>query len=124
MRRSAVVGCLLVLGVAVGVAQTGDAGWPTYGGDAGGQRYSNAKAINRGNVARLHAVWTYHTHALDSRRPGSYSAAFETTPVLFRGLLYLTTPFDAIIALDPVTGAERWRYQQGLEEQHEVNLIT
>lgn len=105
-------------------AQSQDAGWPAYGGDAGGQRYSTATQINRNNVAKLHQVWTYHTHALDSHRPGSLSAAFETTPVLFHGLLYLTTPFDQIIALDPLTGAERWRYQPPVGKLREGDLIT
>jgi len=41
-------------------------GWPTYGGDAGGQRYSNAGQITRENVSGLHPVLTYHTHALES----------------------------------------------------------
>jgi len=99
-------------------------GWPTYGGDQGGQRYSTAKEIDRGNVMRLHPVWTYHTHALDSHRVGSDSASFETTPLLFRGSLYLTTPFDEIIALDPVTGAEHWRYQPPLAGLYEGAMIT
>src|SRR5689334_22376418 len=77
----------------------GQSGWPTYGGDAGGQRYSAAKQINRSNVGGLRPVWTYHTHALDSLRSGHKSAAFETTPILFKGKLYLTTPFDDVIAL-------------------------
>jgi quinoprotein glucose dehydrogenase len=104
--------------------QPEDAQWPTYGGDPGGQRYSTANQIDRSNITHLHPAWTFHTHALDSHRPGSQSAAFETTPVLFHGSLYLTTPFDEIIALDPTTGAQRWRYQPPLAELHEGDLIT
>lgn len=115
MWRSTAVVWLFAVAAAGALAQTGDAGWPTYGGDAGGQRYSAAKQIDRTNVGRLHPVWTYHTHALDSHGTGSLSTAFETTPVLFHGSLYLTTPFDEIIALDPATGAERWRYQPLVE---------
>lgn len=122
--NDAIVGCLVVGASVLASAQNGSNGWPTYGGDAGGQRYSTAKQINRGNVNRLHPVWTYHTHALDSYRPGSYSASFETTPVLFHGSLYLTTPFDEIIALDPATGAERWRYQPTLVGVPEGVIIT
>jgi quinoprotein glucose dehydrogenase len=113
-----------VSATAVSAGQDSTAGWPTYGGDPGGQRYSSAKQINRGNVDHLHPVWIYHTHALDSRRSGSRSASFETTPVLFQGSLYLTTPFDEIIALDPATGAERWRYQPPLEELQEGGPVT
>jgi quinoprotein glucose dehydrogenase len=113
--RGTVIGWLLAAAFTVASGQTGNDGWPTYGGNWDGQRYSTAKQIDRSNVMRLHPVWTYHTHALDSHRPGSLSASFETTPVLFHGMLYLTTPFDEIIALDPTTGAERWRYQPSVE---------
>ena len=52
--------------------------------------------------------WTYHTKALELDRQGTLSAAFESTPVLFHNMLYLTTPFNQVIALDAVTGAEKW----------------
>lgn len=105
------------------VSQT-NVGWPTYGGDPGGQRYSSATEINRSNVNTLRVAWIYHTHALDRYRPGARSAAFETTPVLFRNSLYLTTPFDAVIALDAATGQEHWIYDPKLAKQSEGGLIT
>ena len=40
----------------------------------------------------------------------SGNAAFESTPILVDGLLYLTTPYNRVIALDPATGAERWTF--------------
>jgi quinoprotein glucose dehydrogenase len=115
---------LLAAAAGLRPAKVDEAGWPAYGGDAGGQRYSPAKQIDRGNVAGLHPVWTYHTHALESHRAGSLSAAFEATPVLFGGLLYLTTPFDEIIALEPATGVERWRYKPILGNLTEGEIIT
>src|SRR5690606_19497352 len=39
---------------------------------------------------------------------------FESTPVLFEGSLLLTTAFGAVIALDPVSGEERWRHDPGV----------
>src|ERR1700679_1302415 len=41
-------------------------GWPTYGGDPGGLRFSKSSEITRSNLGQLHAVWTFHTHAVDS----------------------------------------------------------
>jgi quinoprotein glucose dehydrogenase len=105
-------------------AQPPHAGWPTYGGDPGGQRYSTAQQINRTDVNRLHQVWVYHTHALDSRISGSYSASFETTPILFHNLLYLSTPLDDIIALDPSTGSERWHFHPSQEPLPEGGPTT
>jgi quinoprotein glucose dehydrogenase len=98
--------------------------WPTYGGDAGGQRYSRLTDITPANVTTLRPAWVYHTHALDSARLGHRSAAFESTPILFHGALYLTTPFDVVIALDPATGAERWQYDPQLPPIGEGNLVT
>lgn len=47
------------------VAAFSDADWPSYGGDPGGQRYSPYKQIDKGNVASLRPVWTFHTHVFD-----------------------------------------------------------
>jgi quinoprotein glucose dehydrogenase len=80
--------------------------------------------ITPANVNSLRPAWVYHTHALDSARLGHRSAAFESTPILFRGTMYLTTPFDEVIALDPLTGSELWRYDPRLPPIGEGNLVT
>lgn len=85
-------------------------GWPTYGGDPGGQRYSASDQITKANVAGLHRVWEYHTHALEAKSAAVTRFDFEATPILFEDTLYLDTPYDRVIALDPETGAERWTY--------------
>jgi quinoprotein glucose dehydrogenase len=83
--------------------------WPVYGHDAGGQRYSPLSAINRGNVASLHVAWTFRTGDAYTPRNGR-PTAFEATPLYIAGTLYLATPLGRVIALDPVTGKERWSY--------------
>jgi quinoprotein glucose dehydrogenase len=79
--------------------------WPTYGGDAGGTRFSPLAQIDRGNVHTLTAAWTFRT---GETQPGNRS--FEATPILVDGTLFLSTPLGKVIALDPVTGRERWRH--------------
>lgn len=91
------------------------AGWPEYGGDAGGQRYSIAREITRENVAGLEVAWTFHTHALDSPSPLKAKAAFEATPVLWKGVLYFDTSFDQVFALDAATGKLRWSFDPRIE---------
>src|SRR5271154_5172106 len=71
-----------------------DSGWSVYGGDAGGTRYSHLKQITRENIAQLKAVWTYHTGALKPVTDLNQKAAFEATPILVDGILYLSTPFN------------------------------
>jgi quinoprotein glucose dehydrogenase len=89
---------------------TADSGWPAYGRDAGGSRYSPLTQINRENVSNLKIAWTYRTGAADVKAASARSAAFEATPILVDGALYLTTPYNRVIALDPATGAEKWTY--------------
>jgi quinoprotein glucose dehydrogenase len=92
-----------------------DAGWPSYGHDLGGTRYSPATQINRDNVGQLKVAWTYRTGALDGlERVLTEHAAFEATPILVDGRLYLSTPFDHVIALDPQTGKKIWEYDPKL----------
>ena len=84
--------------------------WPAYGRDPGGSRYSPLAQINRENVSNLKIAWTYRTGAADVKAASAKKAAFEATPILVDGLLYLTTPYSRVIALDPATGAERWTF--------------
>jgi quinoprotein glucose dehydrogenase len=115
---------LLVVSLAVFAQAPTGVGWPTYGGDAGGQRYSNAAEINRTNVAKLHPVWTYHTHALENGNPSTARSNFEATPILFEGTMYLSTAFGRVIALDPSTGTERWTYDPALARDGEYPNLT
>jgi quinoprotein glucose dehydrogenase len=84
--------------------------WPAYGRDAGGSRYSPLAQIKRDNVSKLQIAWTYRTGAEEVKAAGAKNAAFEATAILIDGLLYLTTPYSCVIALDPATGKERWTF--------------
>jgi len=90
--------------------------WPAYGRDAGGARSSPLTQITRDNVAQLTVAWTYHTGDVSDgsdRKTGTRAAgpsAFEDTPILVDGTLYVCTPFNRVIALDPESGHERWIY--------------
>ena len=105
----------LALTVRLAAAQTPEASdWGYYGGDVFGQRFSSLDQINRGNVARLSLAWTYRTGELGANLKDADHLTFEATPVLGFGLLYLETPTNIVIALDPASGRERWRYDPHL----------
>jgi quinoprotein glucose dehydrogenase len=87
------------------------AGWPSYGGDPGGMRYSPLTQIDRGNVDALEVAWTFHTGETLGDRP----FAFEVTPILVGERLVFCTPWNRVIALDPETGAELWRFDPELD---------
>src|SRR5438128_498141 len=101
-----------------------DSGWPYYGADIGGSRYSQASQITPGNVAQLKIAWTYHTGALQPESDLNHRAAFEATPILVDGTLYLSTPFDQVVALDPATGAERWKYDPKVDRSGDYSEVT
>lgn len=101
-----------------------DSGWSAYGGNAGGTRYSTARQITPENVASLKPVWTYHTGALQPESGLNRKAAFESTPILVEGTLYLTTPFNQVIALDPGTGVERWIYDPQVDRRRSYSEVT
>jgi glucose dehydrogenase len=78
--------------------------WPAYGRDPGGTKYSPLKQINTSNVARLKRAWTYQT-----KEPGT-TAGPETTPIVVRGVMYISTAKQRVVALNPETGKEIWQF--------------
>jgi quinoprotein glucose dehydrogenase len=108
--------CAILLTAALlgGAATDSSGDWPVYGHDSGGQRFSPLTAINRKNVGTLKIAWTYRTG--DAYLPKNRRAtAFEATPLYINGTLYLSTPLGRVIALDPVTGKQRWAYDSKVE---------
>ncbi len=84
--------------------------WPSYGNDPGGTRFSAASQITPANVKGLRLAWVARTGDLLADR-----GRFEATPLLVRGTLYVSTPLGSVLALDPVTGVERWRFAGPVE---------
>ncbi|HZM90026.1 MAG TPA: pyrroloquinoline quinone-dependent dehydrogenase [Blastocatellia bacterium] len=89
--------------------------WPAYGRDPGGSRFSPLKQINRANVKNLKVAWVYRTGDLSDGQNARSSSAFQCTPLLVDGTLYLATPFNRVVALDPLTGKERWVFDPKIE---------
>src|SRR5438132_1955997 len=108
MRAKVLVQGLIVVAL-TGLTAAAQSGWPHYGGDSGGSRYSATTQINRQNVARLQPAWTFRTGDLSDGK-----SKFEATPILFNRLLYVSTPFNRVIALDPSTGKQWWAYDPEL----------
>ncbi|MEE8321908.1 MAG: PQQ-binding-like beta-propeller repeat protein [Gammaproteobacteria bacterium] len=82
-----------------------DTDWPLYGRDYSNQRFSPLKQINRENIDQLSLAWSYHT--------GKHGT-FQTSPIVVDGVMYITTPFNDVIALDAKSGQEKWRYRHQL----------
>src|SRR5215831_12851242 len=103
MRRPAA--CLfLLLAPALVIAQD----WRHYGNDPGGSKHSPLTQIDRSNVTRLRAAWIYHTREFADEAKYPESTAFECTPLVVDGVMYVTTPRSRLIALEAETGRELW----------------
>ena len=101
--------------VAVAAAQTD---WPVYGHDRGGTQFSPLKQIDAKNIAKLQVAWTYDTRPAAvpasegvEAKPAPRNRASQATPLMVDGILYLSTPYGRVVALEPETGKEIWRYE-------------
>jgi quinoprotein glucose dehydrogenase len=101
-----------------------DTSWGSYGADTGGTRYSPLKQVTRTNVSKLRVTWSYHTGALKPESELNEKAAFEATPILAGGTLFLSTPFNRVIALDPASGAERWTFDPKVDRSHDYSEVS
>jgi quinoprotein glucose dehydrogenase len=106
-------------------AQSPDASdWGFYGGDAFGQHFSSLDQIKRENVGQLTVAWTYRTGELGEGLERSSKLTFEATPVLAFGLLYLETATNIVIALDPETGIQKWRYDPKIDRKRHYSDVA
>src|SRR5689334_1164930 len=117
----AAISCALVVTLASGADMDQ---WRTYGADNFGERYSPLSQVSARNVAQLTLAWTYHTGALNPQSALNRLAAFEATPILSDGFLYLSSPFDDVIALDAASGRERWRYSARVDRSLGYSMAT
>src|ERR1700733_6427262 len=104
--------------------KTPDVGWPNYSNDLAGTRYSTAAQINRDNVTQLRVAWTFRTGAMEPENEANRKAAFEATPILVAGRLFLSTPRDQVFALNPQTGAKLWEYDPKIDLSHEYSEVS
>ncbi len=74
-------------------------------GDYTQKRYFPNRQINTMNVRHLHPAWIFQTEVKETQ---------ETAPIVVDGVMYVTTAFDHVYALDARTGAELWHYKQPL----------
>ena len=72
-------------------------------------RYYPARQINRGNVHDLQRAWVFKTEVKES---------METSPIIVNGVMYISTSFNHVYALNAATGRKIWHFK------HEMGPIT
>ena len=86
-----------------------DKNWLHTNGNYAQTRYYPGKQINTANVKNLKPKFTFQTEVLES---------METAPIVVDGVMYMTTSYNHVYALDAVTGKEFWHYK------HKMGPIT
>ncbi len=81
---------------------TSNQDWSSYGHDLSSQRYSTLSQINTASVKQLGNAWTVNT---------GVKSTFQATPIVQNGVMYVSLPFNSVLALDAKTGKELWRYK-------------
>ena len=72
-------------------------------------RYYQGKQINKENVGKLRPAWIFQTEVVES---------LETTPIVVDGVMYVTTSFNHVYAIDAKTGEQFWHYK------HKMGPVT
>src|SRR5579862_9207319 len=80
------------------------ASWLTYSGNYEAHRFSPLAQLTPANVGGLKPIWMYQV-------PGT-AGRFETTPLVFDGVMYITEPPTIVTALDLKTGRALWRWER------------
>ena len=83
--------------------------WLHSNGSYSQTRYFPGKQITAANVSKLHAAFVFQTEVVES---------METAPIVFDGVMYLTTSFNHVYAINAETGYAYWHYK------HKMGAIT
>jgi quinoprotein glucose dehydrogenase len=62
------------------------------------------------NVGELEIVWKWEPNETPLEEYGTQPGPFQSTPIMVDGILYLSTMYTRVAALDAETGAERWTF--------------
>jgi len=129
----------VLLGVSAIALAAPQGDWQNYGRDPGAMRFSPLSQITPANVAQLKRAWTYQmrppgtvmdvgggfgsgpprlapnaapeaAEAAAAAGPHRRFVQSEVTPIIAGGLMFISTPYGRIVALDPVTGKEVWTH--------------
>jgi quinoprotein glucose dehydrogenase len=99
------------------------ADWAAYGRSSYGDRYSPLTEITPANVGQLRVAWTYHTGDI-RRESDPVETTYELTPLKVDGKVFVCTPHDIAIALDPDNGQEIWRFDPKIREAKNLQHLT
>ena len=90
--------------------------WRSYGSQQAHTKYSSASQITPANVERLAPAWAWRTEE-QPQANGARAGAFKVTPLMIDNVLYLSTPFNRVVALDAESGRQLWAFDPRSTEE-------
>ena len=75
--------------------------WPVFGGNWDHQRHAVSTQITPDNIQQLAPAWEFDT---------GITSSFQATPIVVNGVMYVSLPFNHVVALQADTGQQLWRY--------------
>ena len=104
---------MAAMGIAAGALRAQDAGmveWPYVGADQAASKYSPLTDINRSNVDQLEVAWTWEPNELPNQEFGTRPGSFEVMPLMIDDVVYVSTMYTRVVALDAETGEQLWAF--------------
>ena len=120
-RNTHAVGAAAVLAAALFIAATGPRAaaqepsdgmveWPYVGADQGASKYSPLADIDASNVDGLEIAWTWEPNELPNQEFRTRPGSFEVMPLMIDDVVYVSTMYTRVVALDAETGDELWAF--------------
>ena len=112
MRLSLVTTIALAAGLSLAGAQGSrpPQAWPAYAADNAATHYSPLADIDASNVAKLDIAWEWYPNDKPLVEFGTQPGNFQNTPLMIDNVLYVSTMYNRVVALDAETGKELWSY--------------
>jgi quinoprotein glucose dehydrogenase len=111
LRVGVLIPILIGLALAAPLARQAPAGdWPAYAADQAASHYSPLALITRANVGGLAPIWEWKPNEDAMPAFGTRPGNFQNTPLMIDGVLYVSTPYNRVAALDAETGRELWTF--------------
>ena len=98
-------------------AQDGQIEWPYVGGEQSHSKYSRADEITRDSVNGLEIVWEWQVGEEPLPEYNARPGGFQATPIMVDNVLYVSTMYTRVVAIDPETGKELWVFDPKLPQR-------
>ena len=110
MKRVVATAALLSSALAAAEEPVGMLEWPYVGASQAQTKYSAVDEITAANVGELEIVWRWEPDETPLEEYGTRPGPFQATPIMVGNVLYLSTMYTRVAALDAESGAELWTF--------------